>query len=113
MFHRTRSAHAARQRRALATAQDAPSFPECESEALATSRAGDRIEILSVDDPLARVQALRFGIAEGAVVECVTRIPAGPIVVRSGRQEIAIGRGLARRVRIKRIGTHANTRKAG
>lgn len=47
--------------------------------------------------------ALRFGVAEGAQVDCAIRIPAGPIVVRSGRQEIAIGRGLARRILVRRL----------
>jgi len=66
-------------------------------------RKGERIEILSVDDQHARVQALRFGMAEGACVECVTRIPAGPLVLKSGRQEIAVGRALAKRISVRRL----------
>jgi Fe2+ transport system protein FeoA len=64
---------------------------------------GDRIEIVSVNDQHARVQALRFGMAEGALVECVTRIPAGPLVIKSGRQEIAVGRALAKRISVRRL----------
>jgi Fe2+ transport system protein FeoA len=64
---------------------------------------GDLIEIISVDDSHARVQALRFGMAEGACVECVTRIPAGPLVIKSGRQEIAVGRSLAKRISVRRL----------
>jgi len=64
---------------------------------------GDRIEIISVDDAHARVQALRFGVAEGACVECVTRVPAGPLVIKSGRQEIAVGRSLAKRINVRRL----------
>ena len=64
---------------------------------------GDRIEIISVNDQHARVQALRFGMAEGAHVECVTRIPAGPLVIKSGRQEIAVGRALAKRISVRRL----------
>jgi Fe2+ transport system protein FeoA len=66
-------------------------------------RKGDRIEIISVDDAHARVQALRFGVAEGACVECVTRVPAGPLVIKSGRQEIAVGRSLAKRINVRRL----------
>jgi len=66
-------------------------------------RQGERIEILSVNDKSARVQALRFGMAEGACVECVTRIPAGPLVIKSGRQEIAVGRSLAKRISVRRL----------
>jgi len=66
-------------------------------------RKGELIEIVSVDDQHARVQALRFGMAEGACVECVTRIPAGPLVIKSGRQEIAVGRALAKRITVRRL----------
>jgi Fe2+ transport system protein FeoA len=52
---------------------------------------------------MARIAALRFGMSEGAQISCVTRIPAGPVVVRSGRQEIAIGRGLAKRITVRPV----------
>jgi len=64
-------------------------------------RAGDRFEIVCIEDEAARVTALRFGMAEGAVVSCVTRIPAGPVILRSGRQEIAVGRSLARGICVR------------
>lgn len=70
--------------------------------ALAEARAGDLLTILDIEDEPARIQALRFGMGEGACVGCVARIPAGPLVVRSGRQEIAVGRGLAGRIRVRR-----------
>ena len=62
---------------------------------------GDRVEIVSVDDAHARIQALRFGINPGAIVTIAGRVPAGPIVVKSGYQEIAIGRPLARKIQVK------------
>jgi len=73
----------------------------CETCGLDCARAGEHLEIVSVDDDHARVQALRFGMAEGARVECITRIPAGPLVLRSGRQEIAVGRSLAKRIQVR------------
>lgn len=83
---------------------DRPRFDPstCETCPLSSARKGDRVQIVAVDDEHARVQALRFGMAEGACVECITRIPAGPIVVRSGRQEIAVGRSLADRIRVRK-----------
>ncbi len=75
-------------------------------------RGGDVVEIVGVDDQGARIHALRFGMAEGSQARCVTRIPAGPIVMRSGRQEIAVGRKLAQRIRVRRIDT-GDIRKAG
>lgn len=76
----------------------------CPACTLDCIRKGERIEILSVDDQYARIQALRFGMAEGALVECVTRVPAGPLVIKSGRQEIAVGRELAKRISVRRLG---------
>lgn len=74
---------------------------DCTRCTLADARAGDTMTVSSVDDERARVTALRFGMAEGACVKCVARIPAGPIVLRSGRQEIAVGRELAKLIRVE------------
>lgn len=73
----------------------------CAQCTLADARVGDRLVVTSVDDEGARITALRFGMAEGACVRCITRIPAGPIVLRAGRQEIAVGRDLARRIGVR------------
>lgn len=75
----------------------------CEGCTLADARAGDRMIVTCVGDERARVTALRFGMAEGACVHCVQRIPAGPIVLRSGRQEIAVGRELAKRIDVRHV----------
>jgi ferrous iron transport protein A len=77
--------------------------PACETCTLDCVRRGDRCEIISVDDTDSRVQALRFGVVEGANIECVTKIPAGPLVIKSGRQEIAVGRSLAKRINVRRL----------
>lgn len=81
---------------------------KCETCSLSTARKGELFEIISVDDDHARVQALRFGMSAGACVECITRVPAGPIVIKSGRQEIAVGRGLAERIQVRKrhLGHH-------
>lgn len=62
---------------------------------------GDCLIVTSVEDPIARVHAIRFGVCEGACIDCVTKIPAGPVVVKSGRQEIAVGRRLARLICVR------------
>jgi Fe2+ transport system protein FeoA len=88
----------------LATQPEAEAMlPVCELCSLDCIRRGERIEIVSVDDKHARIQALRFGMAEGACVECVTKVPAGPLVIKSGRQEIAVGRALAKRINVRRL----------
>lgn len=88
--------------RVQAIQPSAPDCAACEHYSLDRARKGDRLQIVDVGDEHARVQALRFGMSEGACVTCVTRIPAGPLVVLSGRQEIAIGRALAKRIRVRR-----------
>ena len=77
--------------------------PVCETCSLDCMSKGEKFEIISVNDTAARVQALRFGMCEGANVECVTKIPAGPLVIKSGRQEIAVGRSLAKRISVRRL----------
>ena len=86
---------------------------QCEHCTLDRARTGDRLEIVEVGDDHARMQALRFGMGEGACVTCVTRIPAGPLVLRSGRQEIAVGRNLAKRIRVLRRGPDVPGAHAG
>lgn len=66
-------------------------------------RRGDSVRILAIPDPQVRVQAIRFGIGEGADVRCAENLPAGPIVVRRGRQEIALGRTIARSISVETV----------
>lgn len=81
--------------------------PIAEHHTLDLARRGDTMIVLAVEDPAARIHALRFGMAEGAEISCVTKIPAGPVVLRSGRQEIAVGRELAKRIRVRPVGRDA------
>ncbi len=85
----------------MAESYSVPETDQCARCTLADARAGERFVVTSVDDDHARVTALRFGMAEGACVDCITRIPAGPIVLKAGRQEIAVGRELARRIGVR------------
>jgi Fe2+ transport system protein FeoA len=85
-------------------AKHVPSCDGCdEACTLDKAKRGDCMVVTSVDDVSARMHAIRFGMAEGAKVTCVTRIPAGPIVLRSGRQEIAVGRELAKRISVRHV----------
>lgn len=68
---------------------------------LAQATRGQRLLIAAIPDAAIRAQAIRFGIAEGAEVECYEKLPAGPIVVGRGKQEIAIGRRLAENIEVK------------
>lgn len=79
-----------------------------EETTLAGVRAGDLVEIAHIADDSARAQALRFGMGAGAAVTCTSTIAGGPIMLRSGRQEIAVGRGLANRISVRTVGSVAD-----
>jgi len=64
------------------------------------AKKGNVLRITAITDPTVRVQAIRFGIAEGETVTAVEVIPSGPIVIRKNRQEIALGRRLAGRIAV-------------
>jgi len=51
--------------------------------------------IVSLPPGAFRSQAIRFGLSEGSRVMVRERVPRGPVVIRRGLQEVAIGRNLA------------------
>lgn len=65
------------------------------------ARRGSVVQILSIPDADHRAQLIRLGIGEGSVVRCGQRLPLGPMVLQCHRQEIAVGRNLARRIRVR------------
>ena len=48
-------------------------------------------------------QAIRFGVYKGETVSIGEIIPMGPIIIYKNRQEIAIGRSLAKKIEIEPI----------
>ena len=74
-------------------------------------RPGERATIVAIDDPDMSVHAIRLGMSEGAHVTVVTKIPGGPVVTQVGRQEIAVGRGLARKIDVSRVSSTAHGRQ--
>ncbi|MEW6458370.1 MAG: ferrous iron transport protein A [Bacillota bacterium] len=63
-------------------------------------KRGQSMTITNIPDALVRAQAIRFGIAEGETVFCEEVVPSGPIIISKNRQEIALGRGLARQIAV-------------
>ncbi|UNC93252.1 FeoA family protein [Candidatus Contubernalis alkaliaceticus] len=63
-------------------------------------KKGQSFKVVYIPDEMTRSQAIRFGIAEGEILMCEEIIPAGPIVVRKERQEIALGRNLCKSIDI-------------
>jgi Fe2+ transport system protein FeoA len=65
-------------------------------------KRGEQVRIARIEDENLRAQLIRFGIAEGSCIRCLERIPLGPFMVRHNRQELAIGREIARKIRVRR-----------
>lgn len=59
---------------------------------------GQKATIKEIADDAVRIQALRFGIAEGTVVTCAEKLPSGPVIIQVKRQELALGRTLAAKI---------------
>jgi len=64
-------------------------------------RRGQTATVTDIPAGSLRDQLLRFGLAPGAKVRCHARIPFGPVVLRFGGQEIALGREIARSVAVR------------
>jgi ferrous iron transport protein A len=60
----------------------------------------ERIELADVPDEDARTRLLRLGFLDGRV-ECHQQIHNGPVVLRRRGSEIALGRALAREIRVE------------
>ncbi|MEW6064376.1 MAG: FeoA family protein [Bacillota bacterium] len=63
-------------------------------------KRGQCFKINCIPDETVRAQAIRFGIAEGEWLTCEEVVPAGPIVIRKNRQQIALGRQLAKAIAV-------------
>lgn len=64
-------------------------------------KKGATATVTEVPEGDIRHQLLRFGIAPGCKVKCCSKLPLGPVVVRFGGQEIALGREIASRVLVR------------
>jgi len=67
------------------------------------AQKGQAIKIISFPNDLIRAQAIRFDLSEGTVVTCMEVLLAGPVVICRNRQEIAVGRDLARMIHIEPV----------
>lgn len=64
-------------------------------------RRGRQARIRHIEGEELRAQLLRLGITEGSCVQCLEKIPRGPLMLRLNRQEIAVGREVARKILVE------------
>ncbi|MGI6358663.1 MAG: FeoA family protein [Bacillota bacterium] len=67
---------------------------------LADLRPGERAVVSKIMNDTVRAQAIRFGIAEGSEISCEEVISRGPVMIRRGLMQYAIGRKLAEQIAV-------------
>lgn len=66
---------------------------------------GERVEIIAVDGGAGAQRKLaHLGLAPGKTIEVITRQPGGPLLVAVGETRVAVGFGLALKVRVEAAG---------
>lgn len=65
-------------------------------------KSGDKF-ILKFIPTSIKAELIRMGLCEGDKIECLVKIPAGPVVLIKDLQEIAIGNNYAKEIQITRI----------
>lgn len=70
------------------------------------SSMGQGLRIRSVPSGPMKTLFLRLGINEGEVVFCFERLPGGTVVIQKNRQQIAIGRKLAKQIMVSKVDGH-------
>ncbi len=61
---------------------------------------GNIIKIDRINDFSVKNHLIRFGIEEGSIVECFQKLYRGPVVIKFNRQQIALGREIAKNIMV-------------
>lgn len=77
-------------------------WPQINQSTLDQIKFGKKCCIKSLPPGTVKDQTIRFGLTEGKEVLCQAVIPGGPVVLEVDRQEIALGRNLAKQIGIAR-----------
>lgn len=67
------------------------------------SSTGQGLRIRSIPSGSMRTLFLRLGVNEGEIVRCFERLPGGTVVIQKNRQQIAIGRKLAKKIMVSEV----------
>jgi Fe2+ transport system protein FeoA len=70
---------------------------------LAEAKEGEKLVVTATVGEEVTIQALRFGICEGAAISIGKNIPGGPVIVVRNQMELAVGRQLARFIEVRVI----------
>ena len=62
---------------------------------LAEAKEGSRLVVTSTRSEEVTMQAIRFGIGQGAKIDITKNIKGGPVILSCNEMELAVGRELA------------------
>lgn len=71
---------------------------------LEQAKVGETLLVKQISDTDTATIAMRLGISEGEQLFLASKIPGGPVVVRRGAIEIALGRDLCKHIEVERKG---------
>jgi ferrous iron transport protein A len=71
---------------------------------LEQAKVGESLLIKRITNPETATVAMRMGISEGETLYLASKIPGGPVVIRRGAVEIALGRELCRGIEVETTG---------
>jgi ferrous iron transport protein A len=74
---------------------------EAKTLTLSEAKQGQKLMVVNTIGEEITMQALRFGISEGAELTVEKSIKGGPVIVVRNHLEIAIGRALAEAIEVK------------
>lgn len=66
------------------------------------ANVGDFLHVKAIPDPNAATMAMRLGIAEGEQITIAAKVPGGPMVIRRGAIEIALGRDICQGIEVEK-----------
>lgn len=64
-------------------------------------KRGQKAVVKHIGNDVVRAQAIRFGISEGSEVYIEEIMPSGPVILRRGTMQYAVGRNLARQIQVE------------
>jgi Fe2+ transport system protein FeoA len=75
------------------------------------ANGGESLTVLEVPANDLHASLLRLGIEKGARITCILKMPSGPVVVRHGNTDVALGRHIAAQIEVQKA-DDGPTRKA-
>ena len=70
---------------------------------LSSITPGQKVLIKHIPESKYKSQLLRLGLYEGQIIECISKLPGGTMVLGVNRQELALGKKLINNIDIEKI----------